>query len=437
MRALPSHVDIVVIGAGITGLVLASRLRAAGKSVVVLERESQPGGLLASVRIGQVTVDRYYHHFFSRDIRLMTLLSDIGLSSQTSWYSTSTALLDNTGFHRLTTPLEILTYGGLSLIDKARLALLMKTARRTRFTSKMDDISAKSWAVSIAGKHVWERFLFPLVHAKFGRNCDEISAAWLAGRISCRSSRRWRGERLGYINKGFFQLPARMAEDLGKSLFLDHTATGIIMDRHEIKGIDSGGQSVRCSDIVFTGGVRALAEFLGERASAILPSLEDIGFQGILCGIFTVNKPPKGAYWTNVIAPGAPFNVVVQQNLLSRLSDSVSVIYVSKYLEPTNLPLSSPQTEHMLDEFQQGLRRFFDIRAEDIEDRTLVGTSDAGPVYSIGYRTRMARLKPRIKGLHIGGMLLSYPDRSVEQSVEQAEILSERILGLKRTGDSG
>jgi len=432
MMILPSQVDTVVIGAGITGLVLAARLKAAGQTVVVLERDSQPGGLLGSVRVGQATVDRYYHHFFAGDIRLKTLLNETGLSSRTSWHNASTALLDDTGFHPLTTPMEILTYNGLSLADKARLALLMRAAAGARFSSAMDDISAREWAEGVAGTRVWERFLYPLVSAKFGQNCDEISAAWLAGRISCRSSRRWHGERLGYIDQGFFQLPFRMADDLGGSLFLDHAAPGLIIEHNETKGIVIEGQSVSCANIVFTGGVKALNDLLGENVSAILPSLGQIEFQGIVCGVFVSNRPPEGAYWTNVIAEGAPFNVVVQQNLLVEVGGSSNVIYVSKYLEPRTLPMSLSRTEDMLDEFQRGLARFFEISEENIVDRILVGTPDAGPVFSMGYRARMEDLKPMLRGFHIGGMLLSYPDRSVEQSVVQAEILAESLLDSAR-----
>lgn len=54
--------DIIVIGSGFGGLICARQLALAGRSVLVLERESQPGGCLQCYRRGAMTFDTGFHY---------------------------------------------------------------------------------------------------------------------------------------------------------------------------------------------------------------------------------------------------------------------------------------------------------------------------------------------------------------------------------------
>lgn len=62
-----SHPDYVIIGAGISGLLLARRLQEAGASVVVLEKSRGYGGRLATKRVGEAVFDQGAQFFTARD----------------------------------------------------------------------------------------------------------------------------------------------------------------------------------------------------------------------------------------------------------------------------------------------------------------------------------------------------------------------------------
>lgn len=62
-----SHPAYAVIGAGISGLLLARRLQAAGATVVVLEKSRGYGGRLATKRVGGAVFDQGAQFFTARD----------------------------------------------------------------------------------------------------------------------------------------------------------------------------------------------------------------------------------------------------------------------------------------------------------------------------------------------------------------------------------
>jgi phytoene dehydrogenase-like protein len=52
MNDIPRHADVVFVGAGHNALVAAAYLLEAGRSVVLLERMSQPGGWVRTSELG-------------------------------------------------------------------------------------------------------------------------------------------------------------------------------------------------------------------------------------------------------------------------------------------------------------------------------------------------------------------------------------------------
>src|SRR5690606_26831116 len=67
------RMDVVVVGAGIAGLLAARQLQARGLEVVVLERQEQPGGRMATEDIGTGRADTGAQFFSVRDERFAAL----------------------------------------------------------------------------------------------------------------------------------------------------------------------------------------------------------------------------------------------------------------------------------------------------------------------------------------------------------------------------
>ena len=65
--------------------------------------------------------------------------------------------------------------------------------------------------------NIFDKFVTPLLEAKFGGHKHRVSAAWLLGRIKFRGQRDFlKGEVLGYINGGFVELIDTLIGEIGQ-----------------------------------------------------------------------------------------------------------------------------------------------------------------------------------------------------------------------------
>ncbi|MDH5208622.1 MAG: protoporphyrinogen oxidase [Burkholderiaceae bacterium] len=74
--------DVLVIGAGLSGLVAAFRARKAGLSVTVLEARARPGGVIGSERRGGVLLERGPNSGLDTTPLINALLTDLGIADQ-------------------------------------------------------------------------------------------------------------------------------------------------------------------------------------------------------------------------------------------------------------------------------------------------------------------------------------------------------------------
>jgi oxygen-dependent protoporphyrinogen oxidase len=75
-------VDVVVIGGGVSGLAAAFELRKRKRSVVVLEREHRPGGIIMTERIGEFLVDAGPDALLVQKPAAVALCNELGLGDR-------------------------------------------------------------------------------------------------------------------------------------------------------------------------------------------------------------------------------------------------------------------------------------------------------------------------------------------------------------------
>ncbi len=404
---------IGIIGGGLTGLVAAHAL-AQDHEITLFEKMPYAGGCLSSYHINDYWIERYYHHCFSSDISLFSLLKELGIAGRLEWKTGSTGYYARDTIYPLTTPLQILRYPELTLSDKARLAWLTLTAKKADLAS-LDTIPADQYILENLGLNVYTSFFEPLLKSKFGDRRKEVSAAWLISRIAIRSDRGVEGERLGYLRGGFHHLIDALVSSVnarGGRICLQTPVTAIVPEQ--------GGWLIngeRYDTVISTIPPQELERYGG-------PALPHIPYQGAACLTLAMNRQvTEGIYWLNMKDPAPYGAVVTHTNFIPVDQYGEHLVYLASYFTGTVPPRLD---ERMLADFCSR----FSVRGDEILWHRMAVDPFAGPVYTTGYRSLIPRYEQ--KGFFTAGMFskTNYPERSMEGSVraglEVAECIQQR-----------
>ncbi|MCL4459696.1 MAG: NAD(P)/FAD-dependent oxidoreductase [Chloroflexi bacterium] len=422
-----SSFDVIIIGAGLTGLAAAYVLTSRGRRTLVLEKDTDLGGLVQSYDFNGFAIEKYYHHMFVDDQHLLRLFRELGLEREISWKTGSTGYFIVGRTYRLDTPLEILRYDRLSLIDKMRLALAVLQIRRKGLSAELDNTSARRWISQNCGEGVFTNFFRPLLHSKFGPAMDQVSAAWLTARVRIRSSRSVTGEQLGYPQHGFKSLvdalAARIKEN-GGSILASTAAERIIVDaRNTVQGVSTRKGEFYAPKVLSTvdpGTLRTLVNLPGS-------DLTPLHYQGVSCALFGLKRKITNTYWLNLDAPELPFGLLVEHTNFHDILEygGAKMLYVVSYHADDGF--MQQDEDKVIEQYLSGLRKGFDILPEDVLWWRLSRHKAAGPIYAIGYRSLIPPHELSVKGLFGAGMLYSYPDRSMNDSVRQGLYWGARL----------
>ncbi|MDD1711217.1 MAG: FAD-dependent oxidoreductase, partial [Methanoregulaceae archaeon] len=315
----------------------------------------------------------------------------------------------------LNTPLEILRYPLLSTLDKLRLALLTMRSKRTD-PSSLDDITAHEYILSEVGQRTYEAFFQPLLTSKFGTMSENVSAAWLIGRIAIRSDRGLSGERLGYLKGGFQVFLDALTADVGRDCTVRLHDPVTLLSKN-MDGWRVNGQHYDA--VLSTIPPQALTPLGG-------PALPPVPYQGAACLTLGMEEEyTRGIYWLNVKDPGPFGAVITHTNFIPVDRYGEHIVYLASYFSGT-LPAKAGTV--MREEFCKR----FSVPSSSIHWERFTVEPLAGPVFITGYRNLIPRYQE--KGLFFAGMFSpsNYPERSMEGSVlagyQAAAAISEGTL---------
>jgi protoporphyrinogen oxidase len=436
-----------VIGGGISGLASAyflARSRAP-VDIHVWEQDAAPGGLAGSFSTEYFTVEKFYHHLYRSDRALIDLIGDLGLSSDLEWRPASTGSYYKQQAYRLSSPIDLLKYKPLPLLDRLRLGWLMMHARRFKEWRQLDDMTAREYVTSVAGNSVYAKVWEPLLRGKFGANADSISAAWLWSKLVDRGGSRTKGGRevLGYLRGGLGRVFHTMVERLRRDGHTVNLACGV-------DALTSNGErmieAIRTprgtfeTDFVVSGlQLPELVRLLPDDFSEYRTSLERIKYLGNVCLILTLNRSLSEFYWTNVTDPMFPFVGIIEQ---TRWADPATfsgkhLVYISAYL-PHDDRRMAMETDALVDFYLPYLQQMFpDLNRSHIVDRASWRAGYAQPIVEVGYRHQIPSITTPIDNLLVCTMAQIYPhDRQVSNGVEVARKTAEALLGKLKESEA-
>ena len=255
--------DVVVVGAGLAGLIAARRLLKAGRSVIVLEARSRVGGRVVNQPIGgRHTTDGGAAFVGPTQDRILALVRDLGLKTVGTYNKGDNVYYREGTLKRYSTagpfgpvppdPAAVVeVVGALSSLDRMAAEVPVAAPWKAPQAAEWDGQTLETWTnanLSTPGG----RFLVDVaIEPLFGTGLAEPSLLHLLWYIACAGNARTPGtlERLvnteqgaqdSHIVGGAARIPERLAGQLGGRVILDAPARRIVHEGRSVRVVSDG-----------------------------------------------------------------------------------------------------------------------------------------------------------------------------------------------------
>jgi protoporphyrinogen oxidase len=428
---------IGVVGGGIAGLACAYRLQQHGREARVFEARPELGGLAAVHETAGDPIEKFYHHLSASEETIVALAEELGLgetegndtAGAVEWQYKSDGFYVDGVVHPMDTIWEIAAYPYLSIYDKFRLGMLTKeidvrggiptTDTYADFTD-FEDVPVKEFLIEHTTKNVYEQFWEPLLDAKFGSRKEDVSAAWLLGRIKFRGERDLlRGEQLGYIPGSFARLLDALLEAVGEENV--HTGAPItelgIEDGKVTRVQVDGAVTHRVENAVIATMPNVLETLTGHPC--------EIDFQGTVCAVVSLPDRLTDTYWCNFIDE-APFGVLIEHTnfIPPDRYGGEHLLYLASYVQDYGEDLWEMDDEAVREGWLSGLAELFPGYERGAENWMKIARNPrTAPIYERGYLEKVVPYdlsEAVADGVYYAGMAsrAQYPERSLNGGIE-------------------
>ena len=429
---------IVVIGGGFCGLAAAYELGTLGIRATVLEQDSDLGGLAGSFAINGARLEKFYHHWFTSDVHIMGLIEELGQTDRVLLRPSRTGMYYAHNFFKLSTPVDLLRFSPLSLLDRVRLGLLTLRARRVNDWRRLEDRTAADWLRELGGERVYQVVWEPLLRGKFGDMAEEVAAVWFWNKLKLRGGSRGKGgaERLAYYRGGFAALANTLADAIrtqGGAIRTGKPVNRLRVEAGWVTGVVTPEGTVPADGVIVTPALPIVATLMEPHVpSEYVEHLRRIRYLANVCVVLELDRSLSDLYWLNVNDPSFPFVGVIEHTNFEPVSTYAGrhIVYLSQYL-PENASLYRMSDRRVVAFTLEHLRRMFpDVTDERVLDVHVWRARYAQPVVECGYRRLIPATQTPIENLWLATMAQIYPeDRGTNYAIQQGREAARRYAG--------
>ncbi len=422
---------IAIIGGGPMGLGAAYYLGKQGHKVTVYEAGDRVGGMTASFDFDGTMIERFFHFICATDYDYFEILEELGMSDQLNWVNTRMGYFYNGRLSNWGDPISLLTFRGLSLIDKARYAFKVLYCKGLKNFDELDQQKATEWLKKWLGPKGYQVLWDPLMSLKFYELQDEVSAAWIAARVQrvAQSRESLFKEKTGYLTGCSEVLMIAMQEAIekqGSEIKLSQPIKQVVSENNRVTGIDVGGEVHAYDTVISTAPLPYVSQMVPDLPQQDHDKLARIKNVGVVCLMFKLDRKFSDYFWLNINAPGIEMPGIIEYTNLNPLNGKDHILYVPYYMPQTN-PKYSWDNELF---YEEVVKVFKTIRPEFSEDWIKSFHASryfyAQPVCEPGYLNMLPPMQSPLQGFYMADTSYYYPqDRSITESLKMAKQLVE------------
>lgn len=417
-----------IIGAGFTGLSAAYNLAKGGHDVSIFEKDQKPGGLAIGFenKNWDWTLEKHYHHWFTNDKFILGVAKEIG--HRVIVKRPKTSVYVDGEIYQFDSPLKVLIFPKLSVIDRLRMGFVVALLRYNPFWKPLEKINATTFLPKAMGQKGYKIIWEPLFSSKFGPYANDISLAWFWARIVKRTPS------LAYPKGGFLDFAnhlVRAIEQKGGKVFFNTDVVELSSkDKPQIK-VKTQKSKVKIEN--FDAVIVTLPSFLFFKIAPQLPQdykqkfakLKGLGATNLM---LRLRRPffDDGTYWLNVCDRTSPVMAIVEHtNFMNKKNyNNEHLLYLGNYLSADSKRFAMSK-EEVLKLFDPFLRKLNEDYKKNLIDYELFKVPFAQPIIPTNYSKMIPPFKTPLPSVYLANIEQVYPwDRGTNYAVE---------LGMKVT----
>jgi protoporphyrinogen oxidase len=431
--------NIAIIGGGIAGLSSAYRLSDMGCNVTLLESSGSLGGLGTFFEFEQQHIDRFYHCIMPSDSNFLKLIDDLGHTDKLYWRDTLMGMVYQSEHYPFNTPLDLLRFTPLSLLQRFRLGGMSVLLPRLGRDDELDATPIRDWLTRLFGEKIWRKFWEPMFSAKFGVGAATLPSLYLSKRLGRESNVATRG----YITDGLYGLIQSLAAAIEKSggTILKNARVRSVHPSAEMTTVTmSDGTAVDYDCVISTIPVSVLKSLLTDHQHS--DELPDLSYQGVVNQLLLLDRPLDNYYWTPVLFSDTPFDGVVESSALidTAYYGGYSAAYLMKYTDRDSA-LFGQSDESINTEWTDAFLRIYGDRGisrENIKHSFVFKAPYVEPIYPLNYSSLRPNSRFGNSTLFLSTTAQVYPNiTSWNSSIRVAEGVVSLVANfLRENGQS-
>ena len=431
--------NIAIIGAGYSGLTIAKKLEEKGNNVTIFEKNNSVGGMVSTVDLYDTKLEKYYRHIFKSDKEAIELIKEMGLENELIWPSTKMGYLTNRKIYEWGTPISLLKFKELNFFEKLRFGFNVVHLKLINNYKELEKVTAEKWLKDRIGEKIYSKVWEPLLISKFGDKKDQISMAWLWGKIKLRSTSTTKeGEQLGYIKGSYQELTNAFYKYLVEKnvkINLDTIVNKVEKenDKYIIKTEKDGLEESQKFDVVvstvdYNNFINICGEYMTKEEKE---KAQKVKYTSARTMMIITNKSFSDFYWLNIGDNDIPFGGIIEHtNFINKNNYGDNhIIYISNYMTEEN-KLYNVSKEEMLQEYMKYLTQINkDFTMENVIDYFVFDEKYAQPIIECKYSEFIMKDKLQNENIYLCTMPQIYPeDRGMNYAIKLGNKVADEIL---------